>query len=379
MEEIARFYEKKKAAEATASSSAQPRFDYLSRTSFTSHQSAPTARLLDPEEDNEEQTSFFRHAVQHFSTFFNHIVGEGASSSSRPPHSETPSHAISESQNQPFFFTPKTCHQEASLDEQRERILAENKGKRMLRLKQGQRIITDTHREWHVIGNAPFAKGGFGTVYEVRCYLPQTNEVLRGALKAEKESPTDSISRETRLLASFSCEHLPKLYDSGSLQYKSSRYLFHITKLYTCRIQDVLHTHYAHPSYMASHLEKAIKAIHSMNRCHGDIKPSNIAFDPETKNWVLLDLGCCSPPFQLHRYAFQGTPEFATPRMLQYGGIEMMDDYGMLANVLDYVVAAAQGRKWTNPFSYDPKRKIVVQHRDVDEYLGQYLAKVKEM
>lgn len=82
--------------------------------------------------------------------------------------------------------------------------------------------------------------------------------------------------------------------------------------------------------------------MHSRRFVYVDMKPDNVLWSPAEGRWGLVDFGSLTPPIQLNKYVFNGTPEFASSRSLAQGGSRFDDDIEALVHLLAWCERGGQ-------------------------------------
>lgn len=204
------------------------------------------------------------------------------------------------------------------------------------------------------------AEGAFGVV------IPVENAAgVKGVMKVESASDkTSHVPSEAMFGNTLAdCPNVVRFLGSG----EEKGVLYHVTERLgetltrrveswkkdtnDCEIIDTLNK-------VAADLLEAFKCIHAHNLVYVDLKPDNIVWDPVRGHWTLIDLGSMTPPVQLNRYVFNGTPKFASTRALLHGGSRFSDDIASLIYVLMWALAGKL------PWDHLKTPKDIAQERD---------------
>lgn len=144
-------------------------------------------------------------------------------------------------------------------------------------------------------------------------------------------------------------------------------------------------------------VREGLKHLHRFDIAHGSIKPKNIVWVPDLRKWAITDFknarlsghlpGLTEKSIVDVKYNLfknvkydQSDINFVSPQYLVYGYPSFEDDFGMLANTLDYLRFKQSGGKpkeWTNPFALENqsarKRRLFTVRDITNTYMEKYL------
>lgn len=276
-----------------------------------------------------------------------------------------------------------------AIAQKKETARRERKRYTYLKLRDGQLV----GERWRVVGEGPFAVGSETTaVYEVLDEAAGRDEEARRtfALKTNKKykiAGMFSTLWEAHVLTNIVRAPHPNVHRvlaSGELLSGRTVFEYNVSPLYPFTADEAS---YVNLIQFERDMRAAIAHLQSYGVVNGDIKPANVAWDPGAAAWVLIDFDSSDQSYAIRnadvrwmrKRFFRGTLEYATPRMLRYAFVVTFfeDEYGLLANTLDYLLAKNRGgdpSEWVNPFHWDDARKRLVQTREPGPYLAKYLA-----
>ena len=154
-------------------------------------------------------------------------------------------------------------------------------------------------------------------------------------MKIELETKTTKIALESILSRVLSeCPGVIRISESGA----ENKLMWHVSPILGETFGQAMRRGLSRERIleMGSQILQTLECMHRKNFVYSDLKPENILWDPAARRWTLIDLGSATPPIQLNRYAFNGTPNFASLRSLEAGGAELSDDIEALMHVVEW-------------------------------------------
>ena len=170
-------------------------------------------------------------------------------------------------------------------------------------------------------------RGGMGVVY--RATNHKTNRIdaikiirpdrIAYGSKEDILRLRQRFQRECQLAARVSHEHILPIYQVGevdgctwfSMQYVAGPNLHERSRGKIIPLVELVRC--------IERISRAIDAVHGRGVLHGDIKPQNILFDPETERPMLSDFGLAELTSELKEYSndFAGTFAYMAPELIE--------------------------------------------------------------
>lgn len=253
---------------------------------------------------------------------------------------------------------------------------------------------TKIGERWRVIGDGPFDVNDYSVFYEIVCDGSVCegegifgNRAIMQITLHTKTSPLEkSYFISTLVHENGINPNLEYIFEYGKFNRDGHTYEYIITPMYTC-----FATAFAQVNLLTleKQLRLAIMSLHKFNIAHGDIKPENIFWDGGTGNWVLCGYDYCgftpsgSTDSSMVDRIGPGVARYLTniePTNLNYQKkyLAPEDDYGMLANTLDFFLFKNNGGgeilNWSDPYLYYSHTNRLVENRKPGPYLEKYLS-----